>query len=76
MRILGIEAGDRLGADREHGQSVLRQVGLRTAGSRRFDDYVAARDFVQRHPARYVLPSPPGLVRPAADAAAVRFHQG
>lgn len=51
----GCAAGDRLEADRGHGQSVLRQVGLRTAGSRRFDDYRTAGDFVRRHPARYVL---------------------
>jgi phosphoribosylamine--glycine ligase len=51
----GSAAGDRLEADRGHGQQVLRAAGLRTAASHRFEDYEAARDFVRAHPARYVL---------------------
>lgn len=51
----GSALGDRLEADREFGQSVLRDQGLRTAPARRFTSYAAARDFLAREPGRYVL---------------------
>jgi phosphoribosylamine--glycine ligase len=56
FRVIGGSAlGDRLEADRTFGQGVLRDGGLRTAQSRVFTAYESAIDFVQRHPARYVL---------------------
>ena len=51
----GCALGDRLEADRNFGQQVLRDAGLKTAASHRFTDYAAAIAFVQAHPARYVL---------------------
>ena len=51
----GSALGDRLEADREFGQQVLRGAGLHTARSRRFTDYRAASAFVRRAPGRYVL---------------------
>jgi phosphoribosylamine---glycine ligase len=51
----GSALGDRLEADREFGQSALRSVGLRTAKSFNFSSYQAAIDFLNAHPARYVL---------------------
>lgn len=51
----GSALGDRLEADREFGQQVLRDAGLHTARSRRFTDYRAAVDFVAANPGRYVL---------------------
>ncbi|MDB5826912.1 MAG: phosphoribosylglycinamide synthetase [Variovorax sp.] len=47
--------GDRVEADREFGQAELRRAGLRTAASHTFDSHEAASEFVQRHPARYVV---------------------
>jgi phosphoribosylamine--glycine ligase len=51
----GSAFGDRLEGDREFGQQALRELGLKTAGSRRFTDAGAAIDFVRANPARYVL---------------------
>ncbi len=51
----GSAAGDRLEADREFGQAVLRDAGLRTAASHRFTSYGQAQEFVREHPGRYVL---------------------
>ena len=51
----GSALGDRLEADREFGQQVLREAGLHTARSRLFTDYRAASDFVRGAPGRYVL---------------------
>ena len=51
----GSAFGDRLEADREFGQSVLRSIGLPTAASHPFADYRSASAFVKAHPARYVL---------------------
>lgn len=51
----GSALGDRLEADREFGQQVLRDHGLRTASVSRFTSYAAARDFLARAPGRYVL---------------------
>ena len=51
----GSALGDRLEADREFGQQVLRDAGLRTGASHRFNDYAAALRFLNDHPGRYVL---------------------
>ncbi len=51
----GSVLGDRLEADRDFGQQVLREAGLHTARSRRFTDYRAASAFVSASPGRYVL---------------------
>jgi phosphoribosylamine--glycine ligase len=51
----GSALGDRLEADRDFGQQVLREAGLRTAPCHRFNDFQAAADFVRAQPARYVL---------------------
>jgi phosphoribosylamine---glycine ligase len=51
----GSALGDKLEADRDFGQQVLRDAGLRTACSRRFTDFAAGQDFVRSHPGRYVL---------------------
>jgi phosphoribosylamine--glycine ligase len=51
----GSALGDRLEAERDFGQQVLRDAGLRTAPSQRFTDFDAAAAFVREHPARYVL---------------------
>src|SRR3954464_14132238 len=44
----GSGLGDRLENDREHGQSVLREVGMQTARSREFTDFDEAIAFVAR----------------------------
>lgn len=51
----GSALGDRLEAEREFGQDVLRDFGLRTAATRGFTDYAAAMDFLRRHGGRHVL---------------------
>ena len=51
----GSTLGDRLENDRAYGQSVLRDLGLRTARSREFTDFADAIDFVQRTRGRYVF---------------------
>jgi phosphoribosylamine--glycine ligase len=51
----GCTLGDRLEADREFGQQVLRQAGLHTATSHRFSGYGAAMEFLRRQGGRYVL---------------------
>lgn len=51
----GSALGDRLEAEREYGQSVLRQAGLRTAASHSFTSYQAAADFIAARRQRYVL---------------------
>ncbi|MBN9409471.1 MAG: phosphoribosylamine--glycine ligase [Burkholderiales bacterium] len=51
----GSGVGDRLEADREYGQHVLAEAGLRVAASRRFTHWHDAHDFIGREPGRYVL---------------------
>jgi phosphoribosylamine--glycine ligase len=51
----GSALGDRLEADREYGQQVLRGIGLQTAASHRFTGYDAAIDFLAAAGGRYVL---------------------
>jgi phosphoribosylamine--glycine ligase len=51
----GCALGDRLEADREFGQQVLRGIGLHTARSHRFIGYQPAIDFLRDSPGRYVL---------------------
>ena len=51
----GSALGDRLEADREFGQQALRAIGLKTAATHAFTDYVSACDFVRDRPGRYVL---------------------
>ena len=51
----GSALGDRLEGDREYGQSVLRQAGLRTAFSHPFSAYQDALDFLAVKRERYVL---------------------
>lgn len=51
----GSALGDRLEADRDLGQQVLRDAGLHTARSHRFTDFRAASEFVRSAPSRYVL---------------------
>ena len=51
----GCALGDRLEADREFGQQVLRGIGLRTAQSVRFTSYDDAIAFLRRCGGRHVL---------------------
>ena len=51
----GSAYGDRLENDRAFGQSVLREIGLRTAATHEFDDFSTAAAFVRTHPERYVF---------------------
>ena len=51
----GSALGDRLEAEREYGQDVLRGFGLRTAATHGFTAYDAAIDFLRRNGGRYVL---------------------
>lgn len=55
-RVIGGSAyGDRLEGEREFGQQVLRDLGLKTARSHSFTEAGRAIDFVRANPARYVL---------------------
>ncbi|MFT8246687.1 hypothetical protein [Roseomonas sp. BN140053] len=55
-RVVGGSAfGDRLEAEREFGQAVLRDLGLNIAESRSFAHPAAALDWLRAHPGRYVL---------------------
>ena len=51
----GCALGDRLEAEREYGQDVLRGFGLCTAATHGFTDYGAAIAFLRRHGGRHVL---------------------
>jgi len=51
----GSALGDRLEAEREFGQAVLRACGLPTAATHCFSGYLPAIDFLHRRPGRYVL---------------------
>lgn len=51
----GSELGDRLESDRAFGQSVMRQVGMRTAGVYSFDDFDRAIAFVRSQKRRFVF---------------------
>jgi phosphoribosylamine--glycine ligase len=51
----GSALGDRLENDRAYGQSVLRDLGLRTARSREFTNFDDAIDFVRSTRGRYVF---------------------
>jgi phosphoribosylamine---glycine ligase len=51
----GSALGDRLEADREYGQGVLREAGLRTAASHSFTSYRDASAFIASRRQRYVL---------------------
>ena len=51
----GSTLGDRLEADREYGQQVLRGIGMHTAASHRFTDYAVAIDFLRANGGRFVL---------------------
>lgn len=56
FRVIGGSAlGDRLEAEREYGQAVLRETGLRTAASHSFAGYREAADFIAARRQRYVL---------------------
>ena len=56
VAVLGGSAlGDRLEGERTFGQSLLADVGLRVAGSHRFDAFDKAIDFVRERKGRYVL---------------------
>jgi phosphoribosylamine--glycine ligase len=50
----GSAFGDRLEGDRAFGQQVLRDLGLKTARSIRYNDFNDAIEFVRAAPARYV----------------------
>ncbi len=56
LHVLGGSAlGDRLEQDRELGQRALRDMGLRTAPTRAFDNFAEATQFIRDQPGRYVL---------------------
>lgn len=47
--------GDRLEGDRAYGQKVLRDLGIQSAATHRFEDFDAAMSFVRETRHRYVL---------------------
>lgn len=51
----GSAYGDRLENDRAFAQRALGEIGLQTAQVVEFNDVASANDFIDRHPARYVL---------------------
>jgi phosphoribosylamine--glycine ligase len=51
----GSAYGDRLENDRAFAQRILGDIGLQTAKVVEFTDVASANDFIDRHPARYVL---------------------
>ncbi|VWX62477.1 Phosphoribosylamine--glycine ligase [Burkholderiales bacterium 8X] len=56
FQVIGGSAyGDRLEADREFGQAVLRSAGLKTAATHCFHDFDAAIRFLEAAPGRYVF---------------------
>jgi phosphoribosylamine--glycine ligase len=55
FRVVGGSAfADRLELDRAFGQSIMRDVGMKTAPNHSFNRFADGIDFVQRNPARYV----------------------
>ncbi len=56
FQVIGGSAyGDRLENDRAYAQSVLAEIGLRTAATREFADIASADAFLSANPGRYVL---------------------
>jgi phosphoribosylamine--glycine ligase len=56
FRVVGGSAeGDRMENDRDHGQSCMRQAGMKTAASRTFHDFAEALIYVRGRPRRYVF---------------------
>ena len=51
----GSAFGDRIENDRAYGQSLLRSLGLQTAGIFEFNSVSKGLAFIKRNPARYVL---------------------
>src|SRR4051812_3281617 len=51
----GSAYGDRLENDRAFAQRVLHDIGLQTAPVAEFGDLASAENYLERHPARYVL---------------------
>jgi phosphoribosylamine--glycine ligase len=51
----GSAYGDRLENDRAFAQRVLADIGLQTAKVVEFNDVASANEFIDEHPARYVL---------------------
>src|SRR6201747_888851 len=51
----GSAYGDRLENDRAFAQRVLSDIGLQTAKVVEFDNVVSASNFLEDHPARYVV---------------------
>jgi phosphoribosylamine--glycine ligase len=56
FQVIGGSAyGDRLENDRAFAQRVMADIGLQTAEVIEFGDVASADDFIDKHPARYVL---------------------
>jgi phosphoribosylamine---glycine ligase len=51
----GSAYGDRLENDRAFAQRVLAEIGLQTAKVLEFNDVTRASEYIEKHPARYVL---------------------